>query len=1026
MTTASLGFAIDSSQAAGAASDLDRMTSSAARAERAAASLGASSKKAFAQAGAEIVQFNARVQQVAKQTETLAEQINRSLNVRMSFNGAERGKDIAEYGRQLDSLRSKFNPIFSALTSYKTTLGEIRQAHKLGAISADEMAAAISRERQATLANIQAQKGRLQGSGGFGGGTSGFRRQNLGYQAFDIGQGLAGGISPAMIAAQQGPQIAQLYAGSGGIKAALQDVSAIAAGAVASVGALPLALGAATLAAIAFGSKFLDSSKKAEEALEKHEETLKRIKGLFDNAGTASEQYGQRVQGAIDFSARSDRTGLEEALAAQTKAAGTQLLNAVPRSSGAAQATLFGPYLASVQHFIAQTREGKGDIKEFNDEILRIANDNPADTKIQKIAQRLLETTKAATETAQAIKDLNDEVARTTMLTARTDAAAAAQRYNAGNVETLFQLRRSQGAALASIGARSPQQIAAAARARAEAEPVNPNESPEVRKYRIETAAALALAQAEQQVRDAQRDRALNLGKITEDQQMEIDLIGKTGGAAVALRKEYELTSQLRLDAARQGIEVDQAELDLIKDRAAALGELTDQYNKRRFDFDMGQQTRDGRLSDRDRGIVTTLRSYGLREDLGSPEASRIGQQMDWQEAKDLAKGFGSTFGSELISTSGDIGKSFAKALQSSLERETEKLWDKVFDNLGNLFADLITGAKGKSSSSASGGVGALASAIFGGAANDNGKAPVTPVTRMPLGDISSYAKAIQSIESGGNYGALGPLTKSGDRAYGAYQVMGANIPSWTKGATGQSLTPNQFLANSSAQDAVFSKYFGASVSKYGNPQDAASVWFTGRPRAQGAGASDILGTTGSAYVDKFNNALGGATKNLGGFGDGLGKLGQAFSTTAFPAAPTGGGGGGLFSWLGGLFGAFKPIGAQATLAASGSISGLFADGTNYAPGGMAIVGERGPELVNLPQGSQVTSNHKLMSIAANGNSQRAQAPKYDIHIHGASGDQHIRDLVQQGVTAAQVDQNNQMRRGSFGDMQRRYSNQKG
>lgn len=37
-----------------------------------------------------------------------------------------------------------------------------------------------------------------------------------------------------------------------------------------------------------------------------------------------------------------------------------------------------------------------------------------------------------------------------------------------------------------------------------------------------------------------------------------------------------------------------------------------------------------------------------------------------------------------------------------------------------------------------------------------------------------------------------------------------------------------------------------------------------------------------------------------------------------------------------------------------------FANGTNFAPGGLAIVGERGPELVNLPRGSQVIPNHKL------------------------------------------------------------------
>lgn len=42
-----------------------------------------------------------------------------------------------------------------------------------------------------------------------------------------------------------------------------------------------------------------------------------------------------------------------------------------------------------------------------------------------------------------------------------------------------------------------------------------------------------------------------------------------------------------------------------------------------------------------------------------------------------------------------------------------------------------------------------------------------------------------------------------------------------------------------------------------------------------------------------------------------------------------------------------------------------FAEGTNYAPGGMAIVGERGPELVNLPRGSEVIPNHVLSRAAS-------------------------------------------------------------
>lgn len=123
--------------------------------------------------------------------------------------------------------------------------------------------------------------------------------------------------------------------------------------------------------------------------------------------------------------------------------------------------------------------------------------------------------------------------------------------------------------------------------------------------------------------------------------------------------------------------------------------------------------------------------------------------------------------------------------------------------------------------------------------------------------DLTNYQNAIKSIESsGGNYGLTGPATRNGDRAYGAYQVMGNNIPEWTQKHYGQALTPQQFLQNKEAQDAVFNGEFGSYVQKHGNPQDAASMWFTGRPQAQGGQSSDGY-ITGNQYVDKFNKALG-------------------------------------------------------------------------------------------------------------------------------------------------------------------------
>lgn len=126
--------------------------------------------------------------------------------------------------------------------------------------------------------------------------------------------------------------------------------------------------------------------------------------------------------------------------------------------------------------------------------------------------------------------------------------------------------------------------------------------------------------------------------------------------------------------------------------------------------------------------------------------------------------------------------------------------------------------------------------------------------------DLARAREAIAAVESrgSGDYGARGPLTKKGDRAYGRYQVMGENVGPWTEDALGRRMTPNEFLNDPAAQDAVFNRQFGKSLMKYGNMDDAASVWFTGRPLSRGGGARDVLGTTGTEYVRRFNSELGG------------------------------------------------------------------------------------------------------------------------------------------------------------------------
>lgn len=121
-----------------------------------------------------------------------------------------------------------------------------------------------------------------------------------------------------------------------------------------------------------------------------------------------------------------------------------------------------------------------------------------------------------------------------------------------------------------------------------------------------------------------------------------------------------------------------------------------------------------------------------------------------------------------------------------------------------------------------------------------------------------AYRNAIANIESrgSGNYAALGPKLASGDRAYGRYQVMGSNIPQWTKAALGKAMTPEEFLKDQAAQDAVFDHRFGLYVQKYG-PEKAARAWFGGEGSINKPGRQDVLGTSVATYGKKFMQGLG-------------------------------------------------------------------------------------------------------------------------------------------------------------------------
>lgn len=122
---------------------------------------------------------------------------------------------------------------------------------------------------------------------------------------------------------------------------------------------------------------------------------------------------------------------------------------------------------------------------------------------------------------------------------------------------------------------------------------------------------------------------------------------------------------------------------------------------------------------------------------------------------------------------------------------------------------------------------------------------------------IDQLLYGVRKVESGGNYNVVNSIG-----AVGAYQVMKANIPSWTKRALGYSMTWQQFRASRAAQDAVARSILGGYLKKYG-AAGAASMWFSGQPNPN-SGASDG-GNTVRQYVNKVLSASGGGSVTSSG-----------------------------------------------------------------------------------------------------------------------------------------------------------------
>lgn len=245
-------------------------------------------------------------------------QINKAANViepaQQASTTSSRSQDVAAYAASLDNLRREFNPLYAASKQYEDQLGRINAAEQVGAIDANEAAAARERERIAFEAEAM-------GASEAAGRLSGQARNvltNLSYQINDVVSGLLMGQSPWQILTQQGGQFVQvMQMGGTGPMGLLKLVGTV----LSSLLTPAILIGGALVAGGAAFAYF------AYEGVAANKDLSKALEGTGQAAGvTASQLNDMAVEAAQSGNiSLSSARGFAEAYAASGKVTGDSI-----------------------------------------------------------------------------------------------------------------------------------------------------------------------------------------------------------------------------------------------------------------------------------------------------------------------------------------------------------------------------------------------------------------------------------------------------------------------------------------------------------------------------------------------------------------------------------------------------------------------------------------------------------------------------------------------------------------------------
>lgn len=945
---------------------------------------------------------------------------------------------LADQGKELERLRARYSPLFSTLNNYKQTVADIRRAHAVGAISATEMTAAITRERQAALASTAAIKGRnqaLQATVTMSRGNH-FQTSNLAAQGFDIAS-TAAFMPWQTVALQQGPQVAQVF---NDIKASGQKIGPAVAGAflqlVNPISLVTIGTIAASAAAIQYFSNVDWGGGKSEETLKKEAELIAAVTQKWGESLPALKAYNDERQRLAE------NADIKEAASSSADAQWTDLRKQIDdinigftdMASRLAQMGADSGQVGDLQRAFDELASGieKGSAssaqaKKVQDELLKLVKEtgNPEIEAFAKTFDALGVAIDNASGKASKFKTeaavLVDLVKQLGPLGQLSPIISGDGRFmtDANEIQTYRanqeRLRRENENPTVinpdgrRVGVPVPGE-----------KPIRLGDEPN---KKAETAA--------QRAANAYRDLLKSADDRIAQLRLETELTGQYGTATEAARFRLELLQQ----AEDKGRSLSQEQRAQIEEKVAAYEKYAQALSEAKLQQDLLDKARMAGLSQREQEVTKTLREYGLPEDLGSKNAGLIRDQLRTEEITSAADAFIDDLTGALLSGGDDIGKRLGQVILSALMDSAQQQLSTL---LKQVFGALMNGGKG-------GAVGPAASVVSTLAA------PVGKVTRAPLGgNKADFVNALlpSAIQEGARTGVDPRIIVA----------QAAQETGWGRSAPGnnyfgikshgldggQSLNTWEVINGKRVNVTDSFRQFASpadSVRGYGdfimsNPR------YAGFRSANGLDAQlSALQSSGYATDPNYSNSVGAIARSIelpsknasaaleklaGASTETTKGLGSLASSLASGASGIGGGGFNLASLLSPSFTPNTNIGNY--------LKGIpgFAKGTDNAPRGLAIVGEDGPELVHFRGGERVIPNKRISApraptlrarSAANGNG--AGSNSLTVNINGASGDPHVRELVRQGVQEALAGQSEQMRRGGFGDMQDRYVSQR-